>query len=74
MKSEVYIRSQLEEIVRGLIVAAEHFPELANNDAASIYYAGYYAGLRAFATSVSIALPERINMPKSSAALLEVQR
>ncbi len=71
MKSEVYLRSQLREIIEGLIEVVEHLPILANNDAASIYYAGYLAGLHAVATSVSIKdLPLRSGKPNSQHPLL----
>lgn len=56
MKSEVYLRSQLQEILEGQLAAIEHLPLLASSDIASAYYAGYLAALRAVAASVSIDL------------------
>lgn len=59
MKSEVYLRSQLREILDGIATTANYLPVVASSDDADLFHAGFLAALNAVAVSLSIDLDER---------------
>lgn len=59
MKSEVYLRSQLREILDGIATTANYLPALASSDDADLFHAGFLAALNAVAVSLSIDLEVR---------------
>ena len=56
MKSEVYLRSQLREILDGIATTANYLPMVASSDDADLFHAGFLAALNAVAVSLSIDL------------------
>lgn len=66
MKSDVYLRSQLQDIIVGLATTVEWLPTLTPSDDAELFHAGFVAALHAVAASVSIDL-SAIQSPRRQA-------
>lgn len=56
MKSDVYLRSQLQDIIEGLATTANWLPTVAASNEAEVFHAGFLAALNAVAVSLSIEL------------------
>ena len=69
MKSEVFLQSQLAQMIDGLAAFVQHGPALAGNEAANFYYAGYLAALQAVAKSCGIAVSAGQPLPKMTGLL-----
>jgi len=54
MKSDVYLRSQLQDIIAGIASTANWLPAVASSDDADLFHAGFLAALNAVAVSLSI--------------------
>ena len=61
MKSEVYLRSQLRDILAGIATTANYVPTLAASNDADLFHAGFLAALNAVAVSLSIDLDMRLD-------------
>lgn len=56
MKSEVYLRSQLRDILDGIATTANYIPVVASSSDTDLFHAGFLAALNAVAVSLSIEL------------------
>ena len=75
MKSDVYLRSQLQDIILGLATTANWLPAVASSDEAEFFHAGFLAALNAVAVSLSMEIkitpiphPQNIRSHNSSDA------
>lgn len=72
-QSEVFLRSQIENTLNGLMAAVEHLPAIAGTTEAACYQAGYLTALRAVAQSFNceLRLPRMVEVPPHSLTLIE---
>lgn len=73
MKSEVFLRSQLLDILNALTIAGDNLPRVAGTEVAAVYHAGYQAALDAVAAAIGIDAGRRQRSAISvSFALLQI--
>lgn len=66
MKSEVFLRTQIGDILNGLAVAINGVPAAANTEVAAAYNSGYLAAINAVAVSVGIGADDHPQHPEET--------